>query len=750
MTRWLFPHGRTSFTALGMSEVGLTELAGAAATGIVAGPDLRLVVDSVPGLISYIDTNCRFVFANRRYTEWFGRDHHEFIGKTVAEVLGEDAFRHVKPYLDRGFSGETATFDRYHRYDIGPTKYVRTTVVPDSSPSGRVKGLVVLVEDITDRKRAEDAELELERQLTLLIEASGSLLASPETADVLRTVLDIARRFIAADAYSVWRRNDQEMWQMVASEGLSSGYDSLTSGAGHRIESLRPIVIEDVEKHSFVAVRLIAYRAEGIQSLITVPLQINGVIAGTLVFYYRKPHQFSDLEIRVASALGNLAAAAIGSADLYQREKQLRELAQANEQRSAFLAEAGQIIASSLDFDRTLASIVELSVPRFADVAAVEVLDASGEPRRVALKHCNPEKLEFVKEFRRRFPPLASGDIAANALRSGQSVLIEDIPDSVLVERARSPEHLEALRHFGIKSLILAALSANGRKFGLLSFVTTTESGRCYNKSDLAFAEELARRAASAMDNARLFTESTEAQEALRRTNAELSRANEDLNQFAYSASHDLQEPLRMLVIYSQLLSRKYRALLDSQAADYLSFIVEGAKRMEMLIADLLAYIQVVNTAQVPATPIDANLAVQRVRETLALTISDSQASIECDHLPPLAIQEFHLVQLFQNLISNAIKYRSAHPPHVRISCRPQAKEWEICVKDNGIGIPAEFRDQVFKVFKRLHDREKYPGTGIGLAICQKIVERYGGRIWIESSDAGGATVCITLPATEQ
>ena len=588
---------------------------------------------------------------------------------------------------------------------------------------------------------------ELERQLTLLIEASGSLFVSPDNPDVLRTILDLAKRFIEADAYSVWRRKG-DAWHMAAQEGLSVGYSAVAFGNADVLPRGQAFVAENVDADPILQVRREAYKAEGIASMITVPLHIHNQVSGTLVFYYRRPHQFSTLETRVATALGNLAAAAITSADLYEREAELRRAAQANEQRSAFLAEAGEILSFSLDFDHTLSALVELAVPRFADCAAVEVMDAHGETRRVALKHCNPAKLEFVRDFRRRFPPL-SDDIAQVAMRTGISKLIEDIPDELLVQRARSPEHLEALRYFGMKSLILAPLIANGHKFGLLTFVTA-DSGRRYTPADLAFAEDLARRAGTAMDNARLFTESAEAQNALRFANAELSRANEDLNQFAYSASHDLQEPLRMLVIYSQLLARKFGCVLDREANEYLGYIVDGARRMEMLIRDLLAYMQVVNTAQLPAEPVDATKALRRVLDTLAASISETQACVNCGPLPVLAVQEFHLIQLFQNLISNAIKYRSERPPNITISCNREGEHWKIRVQDNGIGIAPEYRDQVFKIFKRLHDSEKYPGTGIGLAICQKIVEGYRGNIWIESAPDGGATVCVLLPAIEE
>ncbi len=201
-----------------MSEVGIENFDGAVQARS-AGPDLQLVVDSVPGLVSYLDRNYCFVFANQRHSEWFGRPQSEFAGKTVADVLGTEGFHYAKPFIDQALSGKTATFDRYQKYDGGPPRYERTRIVPDRASNGDVKGVVVLVEDITDRKRAEDAEKELERQLMLLIEASGSLLASPATADVLRTILDLAGRFTEADAYSVWRQ-EGDRWQMVARRGF--------------------------------------------------------------------------------------------------------------------------------------------------------------------------------------------------------------------------------------------------------------------------------------------------------------------------------------------------------------------------------------------------------------------------------------------------------------------------------------------------------------------------------------------------
>ena len=288
----------------------------------------------------------------------------------------------------------------------------------------------------------------------------------------------------------------------------------------------------------------------------------------------------------------------------------------------------------------------------------------------------------------------------------------------------------------------------NGQSFGVLTFVTA-ESQRVYSHADLTLAEEIAHRAATAVENARLFTESKAAQEALARSNKELQRANEDLNQFAYSASHDLQEPLRMVAVFSQLLARKYQERLDGEADKYISYTVQGARRMEMLLKDLLAYTVAVNIAPRDIVPVNASRVLQTVFANLNTAIAESGAEVTSDgDLPELRIQEIHLVQLFQNLIGNAIKYRSECPPRVHIKCERQPHEWKISIKDNGIGIPSAYKEQVFGIFRRLHSSDKYTGTGIGLAICQRIVERYGGRIWVESEEGAGSTFCFTLPLT--
>jgi light-regulated signal transduction histidine kinase (bacteriophytochrome) len=299
--------------------------------------------------------------------------------------------------------------------------------------------------------------------------------------------------------------------------------------------------------------------------------------------------------------------------------------------------------------------------------------------------------------------------------------------------------------HLRVRSyLAVPIISRSGEVLGGLSFGHSRPG--VFQEQAEEFAIGIASQAAIALDNARLFARSQEAQNALRRSNAELRRANEDLNHFAYSASHDLQEPLRMVSAYSQLLQKRYQGKLDRHADQYISYAVQGALRMETLVRDILAYTQAANIGEKGAPSLDANAVLTKVLSNLQQRIDQSGAIVTFGRLPTVNVVEIHLVQLFQNLIGNAIKYANDRPPRVEVYAIRHEGAWLFSVKDNGIGIDPEYKEQVFGLFKRLHTNAEYSGTGIGLAICQKIVERYGGRIWVESKLGQGATFCFTLP----
>ena len=242
------------------------------------------------------------------------------------------------------------------------------------------------------------------------------------------------------------------------------------------------------------------------------------------------------------------------------------------------------------------------------------------------------------------------------------------------------------------------------------------------------------------------ITERMRAAEALVQKAEELARSNTELQQFAYVASHDLQEPLRMLSSYSQLLSKRYQGKLDQKADTYIGFIVDGAKRMQVLINDLLTYSRV-GTRGKPLGPTDCEAVLKAALTSLQIAIRESGAVVTQDPLPTVMGEESQLGQLFQNLIGNGIKYRNSSAPKIHVSCRQEAGDWLFSMKDNGIGIDPQYAERIFIIFQRLHTREEYPGTGIGLAVCRKIVERHGGRIWVESEVGKGATFYFTLPA---
>ena len=237
-----------------------------------------------------------------------------------------------------------------------------------------------------------------------------------------------------------------------------------------------------------------------------------------------------------------------------------------------------------------------------------------------------------------------------------------------------------------------------------------------------------------------------EANESLAGYAAELERSNSELEQFAYVASHDLQEPLRKVTSFCQLLQRRYGGQLDERADQYIEFAVDGAKRMQVLINDLLAFSRVGRSGQ-ELEPVACDSALAAARANLSGQIDQAGAVIEAGPLPVVRAQLTLMIAVFQNLLGNALKFKGERPPRITITAARDGAFWVFSVTDNGIGIEPQYAERVFLIFQRLHDRAAYPGTGIGLAMCRKIIEYFGGRIWLDTGAAGGASFRFTVPA---
>lgn len=309
----------------------------------------------------------------------------------------------------------------------------------------------------------------------------------------------------------------------------------------------------------------------------------------------------------------------------------------------------------------------------------------------------------------------------------------------------------EFLRKQGLVSFLRVPLAAKNDTLGVITFFTKVEHR--FSDEEIDFLSTVSGQAAIAIHNAQLYEETTaakrgleDANETLKKQAVELARSNAELEQFAYVASHDLQEPLRMVASYTQLLAKRYQGRLDGDADEFIAYAVNGVTRMQSQIQDLLKYSKL-GKKEMDFEPTDCSAVLGRALVNLKVAIEESGATVTSDPLPAVTADGNQLVQLFQNLISNAVKFHNHERPLVHLSAKRNGKEWLFSVRDNGIGFEPQFSERIFVIFQRLHAKGVHPGTGIGLAVCKKIVERHGGRIWAEAEPGQGATFYFTIPA---
>lgn len=419
-----------------------------------------------------------------------------------------------------------------------------------------------------------------------------------------------------------------------------------------------------------------------------------------------------------------------GMTNVSDRKQAQAELERQN-QRAQLFAEVTLKIRQSLQVEEILQTTVT-EVQKILNADRVLVYRLWPDGTGSAIAEAVPPELPSVVGY--VFPEEVFPGEVQQLYFQGRIGSVSDVEN----DKEMAPCLVDYLRQFNVKAKLVVPILAKEDLWGLL-VAHQCYQPRQWTDYETELLKQLADQIGIALTQAQLLEQET-------RQRQELARSNTELQQFAYIASHDLQEPLRMVTSYLQLLERRYKGRLDASADDFIAFAVDGATRMKALINDLLTYSRV-GTHGKSFERTNCTTVVKRAIANLKIAIEESQATITYDPLPEVLGDAIQLTQLFQNLISNAIKFHSEAPPVIQIRAELQAREWLFSVQDNGIGIEPQYAEQIFVIFQRLHRRTDYSGTGIGLAVCKKIVERHGGRIWVQSELGQGATFYFTLPS---
>ncbi len=601
-----------------------------------------------------------------------------------------------------------------------------------------------------ERERLLAAEHEQRKLAETLIEITNALNSTLDREEVLQAILSQLARVVEYDSISAVLIEDDAP-RVIAHRGFERAVHPFSLPS---ISEL-PHVQEVLQKQHAVIIPNTATDERWFQHpsgvhvrcWLGVPLMARGEVVGFINLDKEQTNFYTRRDAEVAMAFANQAANAVVNAQLYEqaqeeisaRKRMERTLWLRTAQLGA-LRQVGLEITAQLDLDEVLSSIV---------MQAVKLL--GGTMGGFSLYRAHKQLLKFTAGYGfESFPDnlyMRRGEgLVGKVWETGAPLIVNSYRDW----EWRSPVWES---YMGSRAILGVPINWGAEFLGVLEVMA--EPPRTFSQDDVDFLNLFATQAAIVIRNARLYelaqreiAERKRAEQMMRKYAQELARSNEDLEQFAYAVSHDLQEPLRMVAGYLRLLEHSYKGELDDEADEFIHYAVDGARRMQTMIEALLEYSRVTTRGKEFA-PTDCEALVQRTIANFKFAIEESGAVVTHDPLPTVPADKMQLERVFQNLLSNALKYRGTEPPRVHIGVREMENEWQFYVRDNGIGIDSEDFDYIFAVFQRLHTRDEYEGTGIGLAICKKIVERHGGRIWVESALGEGATFYFTLPKRE-
>ncbi|QLG28209.1 PAS domain S-box protein [Halorarum halophilum] len=764
----------------------------------------RTIVETVNDGVYTVDGEGRFTMVNEAYAELTGYSREELVGSHVSLVIDDDVAASARELEGELLAGETDTakIEAEIATADGGTVTAEATfaMLPDEEGDAERVGVV---RDISERKAYERALEESERRYRTLVEhfpdglvglfdedlrytAAGGELVDKVGIDLEEAIGATVDERLPEDLLT-----EVEPYFRGALEGEESTFEveyhdrhlqahtlPVRNGNGEifagmlmvqdvtdRVEREREIE-EQRERYrrlvDVAPVAIVTYDAGGeIQFANEATAELIGVddtesLVGTPAIEYIHPDEREEstgrirsmledresvppTERRIVTADGEVKHVLIASipvtyggepaaqtvlVDVTERKEHEREL-EARARQQDVVSELGQRALEN----PSLADLFDEAVEAVADTLDTDytkVLELQ-EDGEMLLRSGVGWREGLVGDAT---VGTGSDSQAGYTLDSTAPVVVDDLATE---SRFSGPDLL--VEH-DVSAGISTIIGPPGDPWGVLGTHDTDRTW--FTAKDVSFVQSVANILTTAIERARY-------EEELNETVAELRESNQRLEQFAYIASHDLQEPLRMISNYLQLLEGRYADELDENARDFIDFAVDGAERMKEMINDLLAYSRVETEAE-PLEPVDSGAAVSNALDDLRLQIEENDAEIDVGDLPTVVADRNQLEQVFQNLVSNAIKYRDDEPPRVEIDAERGDGEWVFRISDNGIGIDPAHVDRIFEVFKRLHTNEEYPGTGIGLALCEKIVERHGGRIWVESEEGEGATFWFTIP----
>ncbi len=665
----------------------------------------RLLFESSPDAIALIGLEGKVLDCNPATSKIAGLPQEEIIGKPFAELDILDAER-MSLYMDifsKTLSGqEVERFELKTKKGNGQIRWVEAFAQPIIKKD-EVQAIQVIARDITERRQAEE-QLSLQ---SMLLDQIQDMVTATDLEGRITYVNEAECRTFGRSADELIGRHVEEYGE-VPSRGATQ-QDIITTTLAEGQWRGEVVNITDSNREVVLDCRTQLLNDESGE-----PIGMVGI-----------------------------------STDITKRKKMERRLERKLEEVTA-LSQASRAMTASLDLDQVLSEIISLASDVLdSDYTSVMLVDEKGEINQTIETPSNMPVLKYR---------IRDEGFTHWIVRSQQAIIIDEIYDDgtfTPYPDDGAPQSVNShLLEAGIRSFAGLPLAVKGRLLGVL-YLHSTCPTIFHNQETLldAFANQVA----IAIENARLYqaaqqkiAERKRAEEEIARYATELKRSNQELEQFGYIVSHDLQAPLRAVRSYLQLLIKRYRGQIDPKADKYISSAVDGTERMQDMIKALLDLSRV-KTRGKEFEPTDCEVVLEHVLDDLAPTIEEGGAAVTYGPLPTVMADKAQLAQVFQNLIANGIKFRREDvPPRVHIAAeRVVDDEWMFSVEDNGIGISQEKLELIFQIFQRLHTEEEYPGLGIGLALCKRIVKRHGGRIWVESQAGQGAKFYFTIPVRE-